>query len=297
MATFELKDKDLLVPIAWGPEQLLGSWEKDLFTIFPSQQKISDEETVLSGLPARKTIYTLRVGSRVFREWRILVSSESEIWDLTVSGPEELWGSTDNPRYEEVQQLIVSFEFLEPVLARLKAGMPASATTTAAASRESGPRYYTNGRVGIKILLPPEWVFLREQEASFARGHTVVLGRPGTLANVWLVRDLLEASPDLYIRTLEKRVIQTTDGYRKVSEEKVTRSGLEGTKILSAAKEGDIKVRYWVEMFSVGNEHFRITASAPEEVFDRYLDTFEEMMSSVQFLPGAPSLRQQGWEK
>lgn len=37
MAIFELKDKDLSVSIAWGPEQLLGSWEKDSLTIFPSQ--------------------------------------------------------------------------------------------------------------------------------------------------------------------------------------------------------------------------------------------------------------------
>ena len=204
---------------------------------------------------------------------------------MTVSGPEELWGSTDNPRYQEVQKIIASFEFLEPVLTRLKAGLPTSVPKTAAAGSETGKRYYTNERVGIKILLPPEWELWHERKASFAQGHMVVLGRPGTLANVWLVRDLLEASPDLYIRILEKRVIQTTDGYRKVSEEKVTRSGLEGIKILAAAKERNIKVRYWVEMFSVGNEHFRITASAPDEVFDRYLDTFEEMMSSVQFLP------------
>ncbi len=282
-ATFSLfifsQSKDLVVSLMRGSEKALNLGEQ-LFALLPSYRKISEEEILLSGLPAKKTIYGFREGNKAERRWRIEVSSKGETWSLTVMGSEEILGSPDNPRYQEVQQLIDSFEFLEPVLARLRAGLP----DTKVAVSETGQRYYVNDELGIKILLPQEWELASEEKPSFARGQAVVLGRPGTLARVGLGREMLEASPELYKRLVEKHVIQATDNYRKLTEEKVSRSGLEGTKILCTATDHNIKVRYWVEIFSVENQHFRITAWAPEEVFDRYADTFSEMMSSVQFL-------------
>jgi hypothetical protein len=38
-----------------------------------------------------------------------------------------------------------------------------------------------------------------------------------------------------------------------------------------------------MEFFSVGDEHYRVTALARKEIYDRYTETFENMFRSVQF--------------
>ncbi len=273
------RSKDLAVSLMWGPEFVMNVVEQ-AYTLLPSYRKISEEEILLSGLPAKKTIYGMGEGNRVERRWRIEVSSEGEIWSLSVMGSEEVLGSPDNPRYQEVQQLIDSFEFLEPVLARLRAGLP----ETEVAVSETGERYYVNDELGVKILLPAEWEFVSEQKPSFGQAHSVVLGRSGTLARVSITREMLEATPELYRKLYEKKILEGTENYHKLSEEKVTRGGREGTKILLAVKERNINIRTWTEIFSRGREHFLIVAGVPQEYFDRYVDTFSEMMSSVQFL-------------
>ncbi len=170
-----------------------------------------------------------------------------------------------------------------------RGGAVAEKTGTSPAP-EGTPGYFSNARVGVKILLPPEWRQVSEQAPSFGKPALVILNKPGTLAQVALAREVLEASPDLYLKLYDKQTTEQTELYQKTAEEKVKRDGLEGTKILSVFRQHDIRWRLWVEIFSRGNEHFRVVAYAPEEVYDRYLDTFKAMMSSVQFVGGKEEL-------
>ncbi len=38
-----------------------------------------------------------------------------------------------------------------------------------------------------------------------------------------------------------------------------------------------------MEFFTVGDDHYRLTALAPKEIYDRYAETFANMMRSVRF--------------
>lgn len=38
-----------------------------------------------------------------------------------------------------------------------------------------------------------------------------------------------------------------------------------------------------MEIYSVGDDHYRLTTLAPTEVYGRYAETFENIMHSVQF--------------
>ena len=265
-----------------SPEQFLTTIQNVFKAI--AFRKISEEVVVVSGLPARKLVFATPPKPEVEQMWMIFVLSKGEIWNLLVGGPERLFVLPEAARYQEVQQLVGSFEFLEPVLGRLKAGLAPSLTEAAIEQGASGQRYYMNDRLGIKILLPAQWQLVSEQPPSSSQPARVVLGQPGTLAQVILVREYLEASAELYQKLLEKFAIENTQDYRKISQDKVSRQGFQGTKRLFTTRERDIKFRYLAEIFSIDKQHFQIVAQAPEEVFDRYIGTFQEMMNSVEFL-------------
>lgn len=271
-----------------SPEEFLigvqQEWSKQ-----PEYRKVSEEVVALSGFSARKVVFNSSYEGARLQYWEIFLFSRGELWFLQVMGPEAWLSQPDTPYYKEMQQLLASFEFLEPVRSRLKEGLLAQGQKIEApTSSVGGERYYINDRVGIKILLPKDWELGSETPASFAKPASVTLARPQTLARVVLLREVLEASPELYAKSAEKAGRENTDGYQKLSEERVKRSGFEGTRVVSLAKDSGIEERYWAEIFSSGNEHFRIIAFAPQEVFDRYADTFKRMMESVEF----PGLRE-----
>ena len=126
---------------------------------------------------------------------------------------------------------------------------------------------------------------LSEQAGSFQRPAEVILGKQRTTAHVVLMREVLEAPPALYMKLTKNQFSENSLQYRLISEEKVSRGGLEGRSLVFLAREGDVQMRYWVQIFSAGDEHFRISVFAPEELFERYANAFKEMMRSVQF-PG-----------
>lgn len=147
---------------------------------------------------------------------------------------------------------------------------------------EGGQRYYINDIVGIKILLPPEWQ-VHEQEGDSTHPVIIVLNRPGTLARVVLTREILEASHEIHKNLLKKHFSDNTQDYRELGEEKVNRSGMDGTRMLISMKADEIRYRQWVLLVSSDNNHYRVVAQVPEELFDRYQETFQQMMDSVEF--------------
>ena len=287
LAAFAPKDKSVAVVVqrtagTVNPRDAMAGIGKLLESM--SFRKISEEAAVVSGLPARKLVYATPPGREPGRMSYTLVFGQGEWWNLLATGPERLLVTPEEPRYQELQQLMGSFEFLEPVLGRLKAGLTTPGVTgTTVEEVAEGQRYYINDNLGMKILLPPDWVLLSEQAGSFQQPAQVVLGKQGTMARVMLTREIVEASLDLYVKLGKKLFNENLLVYRLVSDEKVSRAKLEGRSLVILGKQDDIQWRYWVEIFSAGEEHFRISAFAPEEVFERYSGAFKEMMSSVQF--------------
>jgi hypothetical protein len=71
--------------------------------------------------------------------------------------------------------------------------------------------------------------------------------------------------------------------FRRIKEEKVTRDGLTGTRWNASWNENGIVYFSAMEIFSEGDDYYRVTTFAPKEVYDRYTETFENVLHSVQF--------------
>jgi hypothetical protein len=248
-------------------------------------EEIGEENVLLSGLPARTIVLSMPSGKMKLRDWATLLATQSQLWILQILGPEDAMSSTDTAYYRAAQTISESFAFLDPVLQVIKTQAvapppPLWAITAAGANC----RRYVNGEVAMQIALPNGWHESGENAASFREGKTVVLNRTGTLAVVILGREELEASPELYLKTLRANMVQGTESFHELSLERATHQGLQGTRTVWLTRENGIDYRNLVEVFSEGNQHYRVIARAPIEVFDRYSTAFDAMLESVEFL-------------
>lgn len=163
-------------------------------------------------------------------------------------------------------------------LARTEAGtnMPA------AENKSIDPHVYDNPTLGMKIALPDEWKVATVEPGSFTHPHNVTFNKPGSMAYFMLTREHAEATPDLYKKVLEAGLARQSQ-YQRTGEENVTRDGLSGTRWTATMTREGIAYFMETEFFSVGDDHYRLTALAPKDVYDRYAETFANMMRSVKF--------------
>jgi hypothetical protein len=247
-------------------------------------EDVGEENVVLSGLPARRIQFAMASGKLTLRDWATLLVTRSQLWVLHVIGPEEAMSSPGSPYYRAAQSIGDSFTFLDPALQVIKAQAlappPPLQTITGDAEH---CRRYLNREVAMQILLPDGWRESGQSSPSFREGKTVVLNRVGTLAVVIMGREELEASPELYLKTLQGSLREGTENLQQISEEKVTRQGHPGARMVLVTRENGIDYRNVLEVFSAGKEHFRVIARAPAEVFDRYASAFDDMLQSVEF--------------
>lgn len=159
---------------------------------------------------------------------------------------------------------------------------PAAPQGSPSAGAEAAKRYYSNDRLGIKIVLPVNWELQQEVAGPPEQPLTVLLRLPGTLASVALAREVVEATPEIYERALRKTLAGHLEGYRELGEEKVSRAGLDGRRFVYGYKVNGVPLLSWMLIFSKGNNHFKIAAGAPEENFERYQSAFQEMLDSVE---------------
>ena len=242
---------------------------------------LSEEDILLSALPARKVISNSPGPSRV---WTIILFGQRDWWSLVLSAgalneeERERILASGSPGYEQFQQILSSFQFLEPVLGRLR--------TAAATAKE---RFYSNDRLGIKILLPPYWEVVEEKPQTSSKPLAVSLACPGGFGQVTLVREISGATPRGYIDAAIKGMFShEREEYRVEVEEQITRSGMVGAKLTVRHKADNYWFRHWMLIFSSGKEHFRVVALTQEEFVDGYQPTFQRMLDSVEFLGRKP---------
>jgi len=144
------------------------------------------------------------------------------------------------------------------------------------------PHVYNNPTLGMRVSLPDQWQLISEQPGSYSKPHSAILGKPGAVAFFLLTRERMEGSPLLYSKMLEAGFSQHEE-YRRTGDSDVKRDGIAGTRWNIGWKDKGVTYVGIMEFFSVGDDHYRITAMAPTEVYSRYLEDFENMMQSVRF--------------
>ena len=141
---------------------------------------------------------------------------------------------------------------------------------------------YENPSMGMRISLPDEWTIIKEEPGRFSRPHNVMFGKPGSLAFFMLTREYMEGPAGLYQKMLEAGLAQQFQ-YQRTGEEGVKRDRLPGTRWTATMTKNDVAYFVVTEFFTVGDDHYRLTAFAPKEVYDRYAETFANIMRSVTF--------------
>lgn len=154
--------------------------------------------------------------------------------------------------------------------------------TAALTANPIDPHTYNNPAIGIKVSLPDDWQLVHEERGSYSHPRSAMLGKPGTVASLLLTRERLEGSADLYQKMIEAGFLQREE-YRRTVEMEVKRDGISGTHWNISWKEKGVTYTAVMEFFSDGDDHYRITAMSPSEVYSRYSENFEDMLRSVRF--------------
>ncbi|MFY9683787.1 MAG: TonB family protein [Candidatus Sulfotelmatobacter sp.] len=158
--------------------------------------------------------------------------------------------------------------------------MAAVSATPAPSMRD--PHTYDSPAMGMRISLPDDWKLMREEPGSFSQPRSAMFGKSGTAAMFMLTRERMEGSPELYQKMIEAS-FSTRQDYKRAGEEAVKRDGLAGTRWNVSWNENGVPYTSVMEIYSVGDDHYRLTTLAPTEVYGRYAETFENIMHSVQF--------------
>ena len=158
----------------------------------------------------------------------------------------------------------------------------ASDTIASLPSATIDPHSYQNSSIGVKVALPDEWKLVKEEPGSPGHPWNAILGKTGTVAFVVLAREHLESTPDLYRHMLEES-FSKQDDFKRTGETSVVRDGISGTRWTISWSSKGIPYRGIVEFFSVSDEHYRVTAIAPTDVYPRYSQNFDDILQSVHF--------------
>ena len=166
--------------------------------------------------------------------------------------------------------------------ARIASREAASDTASTTKSAAVDPHVYDNLALGMRISLADNWKLVKEEKGSFSRPGNALFGKEGALAFLLLTREHLEAPADLYSKTLESGLARQKD-FQRTADAPVVRDGVPGERWTVRWTQGDVTYSGFMEFFSVGDDHYRITAMAPVEVISRYSQSLEEMARSLQF--------------
>jgi TonB family protein len=162
------------------------------------------------------------------------------------------------------------------------AAKEASASTPGLVSTTADPHIYDSASMGMRLALLDGWSLVKDEPGSYSRPHNVMFGKQGTMAYLLLTREHLESSPELYRKVLDSYFSQHED-FTRMEERNVTLDGISGTRWKMRWREKGVSYVTTMEFFTVGDDHYRVTALAPAEVFSRYEPNFEDMIKSVRF--------------
>jgi TonB family protein len=158
----------------------------------------------------------------------------------------------------------------------------AEANSPSVTTRTRDPHLYDDPALGMRISLLDDWELIKLEPGSFSSPRNAMFGKPRSLAMLMLTHERFEGSTTLYLKTLDNFFSRKTD-FKRTGEETVKRDGLTGTRWIVYWSEDGVAYHCVTEIFGVGEDYYRITALAPQEIYDRNMGAFESMERSIQF--------------
>ncbi len=136
--------------------------------------------------------------------------------------------------------------------------------------------------IGIRMHLPQGWMVVRELKPSFAQPAQALVLKVGAMATLLLQHEHMESSPQNFLALAKEQLGRNPD-FQLLGEGAVSLDGADGDRLLIKFSRDKIQSKGWMEIFSNGDEHYRIVALAPADMFERYAPAYAAMRASVRF--------------
>ena len=157
-----------------------------------------------------------------------------------------------------------------------------SGDTLVAQDNQAPEGDYFNPDIGIKVHLPDGWRVVRQVKPSYTQPARAMVMKVGALATLVLAREHLESSAQMYRLLVERQLAKSAD-FEKTGADAISVDGVAGDRITYKFNLDKVELRGWVGFFSNGDEHYRMTALAPADIYDRYAPMYASMLRSVRF--------------
>jgi hypothetical protein len=132
------------------------------------------------------------------------------------------------------------------------------------------------------MTIPEDWILVSEGTPTGNIPGVATFAKPGALAFVVVTKERVEATRDTYLKLI-KAQLQQQDGFQELGESSVARDGLEGVRWNCKWLQRGVVYRAVIDLFSSEDQHFRLLATAPEDMFDRYAHDLDQSLRSVKF--------------
>jgi tetratricopeptide (TPR) repeat protein len=258
-----------------------------------------DEYTLIGGLPALwvryRVVYTKAPAEvRASRAWTVFVLSPGEYWSLQLRGDERAWPASDS----DLLRMVRSFQFLEPMQARVKAAIPAEAWKRVPSNLPEGSCQFAGTASGVSVVVPCETkVKLRWEGAADKYGivgkDTLKLGEADLVflhyVADWSAEKFSRQTDEIFAERMKEQKIAGHEGsYKQNDKREVSVDGTPGTSITATviykkAREEGLRRLLTV---SKGTDHFYISCAYTKNNSDQVTRIFD----SIQIFALHPQL-------
>ena len=165
---------------------------------------------------------------------------------------------------------------------RLVARESAADSSAEARAGRTDPHVFDNPGMGMHMRIADGWALSRQIPGTYSRPSSALFGKAGALAVFMLTREHMETTPELYGKILESGLAKQDD-FQRASETDITRDGLTGKRWEVRWSTSAIQYAGFLEFFTVGDDHYRVSAMAPVDVYGRYRKDMDRMARSLEF--------------
>jgi len=284
-------------PGRYRPQEVLanldpGSYESTTANRF-------DEYTLIGGLPAQWVRYRLEYKKtseelRASRVWIDFILSPGQYWSLALRGDDRSWPASD----DDLRRMVRSFQFLEPMLARVKAAIPPEAWKRMPSNLPEGSCQFAGSASGIGVVVPCDtkvkiWQ-QGEPDKNAVVGEEVLNLRESSLVFLhyvanWSAEEFSRKHEQIFADSLKGEKLDGHQGsYQQDDKREVSIDGTPGTSITATVRFNKARKEGLRRLLTVskGTDHFYIRCNYSRDNSDQITRIFD----SIQIFALHPQL-------